>query len=104
MGSVANTSMSAFVERLARIETLLANQFEKPLSLTEAAVYLNLTSSYVYKLTSQGKIKCFKPGGKRLFFKRSDLDAYAYQRPSATDAEIEDEAVARIARAGRGER
>lgn len=46
------------------------------LSLSEAAVYMNLSKSYLYKLTSAKKITYFKPGAKRIYFRKADLDQW----------------------------
>jgi excisionase family DNA binding protein len=48
------------------------------LNVQQAAEFLNLKSSYVYNLVFYGKLTAYKPGGKRLLFKISDLEKYAY--------------------------
>jgi len=53
---------------------------QKPLSLKQAAEWLNLAPSYIYYLVHFGKLKAYKPGGKRLFFKVADLEKYAFSR------------------------
>lgn len=44
------------------------------LSLKEASEYLSITEGYMYKHTMNNSIKCFRPNGKKIYFKRSDLD------------------------------
>jgi excisionase family DNA binding protein len=51
---------------------------EKPLNVQQAAEFLGLKPSYVYNLVFFGKLTAYKPGGKRLLFKVSDLEKYAY--------------------------
>jgi excisionase family DNA binding protein len=46
-----------------------------PMSLTEAAGYLHLSVSTLYKMTSQKLIGHFKPG-KRIYFFKDDLNEY----------------------------
>lgn len=46
------------------------------LSFKEALEYTGFSRSYLYKLTSSQKLTCYKPGGKLLFFLRSDIDQY----------------------------
>lgn len=46
------------------------------LNAEEAARYLGYKRSYLYKLTSEKKITFHKPGGKKLFFKKADLDKW----------------------------
>lgn len=54
------------------------------LSLSEAMLYLNISESYLYKLTAARIIPHYKPGGKLLYFRRTDLDAWMQSsyRPS----------------------
>jgi len=47
------------------------------LTLSEAAEYLKLKKSGLYKLTSKRKIKHSKPSGKKIYFSRRDLDQWA---------------------------
>jgi excisionase family DNA binding protein len=54
------------------------NETQKPLDIDQASDWLHLKKSYVYQLVFQGKLRAFKPGGKRLLFKISDLEKYAY--------------------------
>ena len=54
------------------------NERESPLNVKQAAAYLGLKPSYIYNLVFYGKLTAYKPGGKRLIFKISDLEKYAY--------------------------
>lgn len=63
----------------ARIESLRGLLENKPLSFPEACRYLNLSASYLYKLTHRKVIPYYKPTGKRVFFDRSQLDAFLRQ-------------------------
>ena len=85
------------LERLDRIESLLAEQQEKPLTLLEAAAYLDISQSYLYKLTSTQQIPHFKPRGKRVYFLKADLDSYLLQNRVKPVDEIEMEAATRVA-------
>ena len=62
------------------------------LSIDEASKFLNLSKSYLYKLTSGNLIPHYKPQGKMLFFERADLEAWLRQNPIKTQAQIEQEA------------
>ncbi len=42
----------------------------------EAADYLSLKPSYVYKLVCLGKLPYHKPNGKKLYFSREKLDRW----------------------------
>ena len=62
------------------------------LSFDEASKFLNLSKSYLYKLTSGNLIPHYKPQGKMLFFERADLEAWLRQNPIKTQVQIEQEA------------
>ena len=44
------------------------------LTTTEAAKYLGLKPSYLYKLMMRRAIPYYKPNGKLCFFSKADLD------------------------------
>jgi len=54
------------------------NETSRPLNVQEAAEFLNYKPSYVYNLVSFGKLPAYKPSGKKLLFKISDLEKFAY--------------------------
>ena len=54
------------------------NEAQKPLNVQQAADFLGLKRSYLYNLVFYGKLIAYKPGGKKLLFKISDLEKYAY--------------------------
>jgi len=57
-------------------------------NLDQAAEYVSLSKSAIYKKTSERNIPHFKQG-KKLFFKRSELDDWLTQNRISTHAEIE---------------
>lgn len=59
-----------------------------PMNLSQAAQYLSISRSCLYKLTSRGIIAFHKPSGKRLYFKKEDLDRYAFSNRSISSDEI----------------
>ncbi len=62
------------------------------LSLREACIYLCITQSYMYKLTSSRKIPHYSPMGKLIFFKRTELDDWVLKKRRSTLEEINVEA------------
>ncbi len=62
------------------------------LSFDEASRFLNLSKSYLYKLTSGNLIPHYKPQGKMLYFEKAELEAWLRQNPVKTQAQIEQEA------------
>ena len=85
--------------RLERIESLLIEikaSSIRPLSLTEAAAYLGISKSHLYQLTSKGLIAHYKPNGKKIYFRKEDLDAYLLRNRRAAAEEIEATATSHI--------
>ncbi|MDZ7757182.1 helix-turn-helix domain-containing protein [Rhodohalobacter sp.] len=65
---------------------------ENPLNAQEAAKYLNISVSHLYKLTSRGEIRHYKPGGKRIYFFQSDLNNFIKSNPVKSSNELNQEA------------
>lgn len=78
---------------LIEIKELLKVQRIKPYTFNEAAEYLGISKSYLYKLTSGGKIPYYKPFGKKIYFDKVMLDDWVYQNPVKGSADIEAEAI-----------
>lgn len=77
--------------RVEELEQMLFLQ-KNVLSFDEASKFLNLSKSYLYKLTSGNLIPHYKPQGKMLYFEKVDLEAWLRQNPIKTRAQIEQEA------------
>ena len=65
------------------------------LNLNQASEYISLSKSAIYKKTSDRTIPHFKQG-KKLYFKRSELDEWLTRQRIATKEEIEKEAIGYI--------
>jgi excisionase family DNA binding protein len=59
------------------------------LSLNEAAKFLCASKSFMYKMTSQKIIPHYVPGGKKIFFKKSDLENWLLKNRIPTSSEFE---------------
>ncbi len=59
------------------------------LSLSEAAEFLKLSKSCIYKLTSKKEIVHFVPGGKKIYFKKSDLEDWLLKNRISSASELE---------------
>ena len=58
----------------------------RPLGIEQAAAFLGLSQSYLYRLTSERRIPHYKSrGGKRVYFDPEDLKAWAYGRRVEVD-------------------
>lgn len=66
------------------------------LTPTEAAEYLGIKVSYLYKLMMRRVIPYYKPGGKLCYFDREDLDKWLRSVRVASDEEIESQVQAYI--------
>lgn len=62
------------------------------LTSDEAARYMGISKSYLYKLTMRGEIPHFKPMGKMCYFNRIELEQWLQRNRVATSEEIEQKA------------
>lgn len=62
------------------------------MTTTEAARYLGLKPSYLYKMMMRHAIPYYKPGGKLCFFAKADLDAWLTRVRVKSQSEIDSEA------------
>ena len=77
--------------RLSKIENMLIGT-KNVLTFEEVALFTGLSKSYLYKLTSSGKIPHFKPHGKLVYFERESITSWLLQNPIKTAQQIEIEA------------
>ena len=93
-------------ERLNVIEKLLIDIYSKPvnsnaikqndiMTIKELAGYIDISLSCIYKMTCNREIPCFKRG-KRLYFKREEINEWVCKNRKKTMEEIEEEATAYI--------
>ena len=78
-------------QRIEELESLVYVS-KKVLSFEEASRFLNLSKSYLYKLTSAGLIPHYKPQGKMIYFEKDILEEWLRQNPVKTQAQIAQEA------------
>lgn len=62
------------------------------LSLQEACIYLCISQSHMYKLTSTRKIPHYSPLGKLIYFKRTELNEWVLKNRRSSQEEINIEA------------
>lgn len=58
------------------------------LTAREAASYIGATLNYFYKLTSGHRLPAYNPTGRRLLFRRSELEAWVLSSRVPTDDEL----------------
>ena len=96
--------MDNILERLNVIERKLdelAVANKEVLNLKEAARYLNMSCSHLYKLTSAKEIPHYKPRGKQVYFEKRELDKWLLQNRQTTKAEIEQAAIDYVVKGGK---
>ena len=74
------------------------------LSFREALVYLDVSESFLYKLTSKRAIEFAKPNGGKIYFKKKDLDNWMLQNVSKSERVLEDEIFNHLRRNYNGEK
>ena len=77
------------------LQTLVDAYVQRPIRIEEAAEYLGVSKSHLYKLTSKSEIPHYKPNGKTIYFKRIDLDNWALRRRVASREEVRNNAQSR---------
>ena len=91
-----NPTTKNVFDKLTSIESLLVATQPKPLTLKEAAEFLDFSRSYLYRLTSHGRVPCYKPEGKRVYFDRAELVDWLKRNRNRTQEETEEKAASYI--------
>ena len=90
-----------YLQRFGKLDELLAHlkAIEKIaytakdfLNIDEVAAYLQVSKSFVYKLTSTKELTVYKPNGKNIFILRNDLNDWIKRNPCLSYDEIEKQA------------
>jgi len=87
-------STDYMIQKLESIERMLMEQNmlqKEVLNFNEAAIYLEVSHSHLYKLTSTGTIPAYKPNGKKLYFNREELNKWLLTNRQTSISDIEDE-------------
>ncbi|PWI29775.1 DNA-binding protein [Flavobacteriaceae bacterium LYZ1037] len=72
-------------------ELLLALNIQQKeiLTVEDATVYLQLSKSCLFKMTSKKEIPFYKPGGKKIYFKKSELDEWIFNGKVLSNDELD---------------
>ncbi|MCB0745238.1 MAG: helix-turn-helix domain-containing protein [Ignavibacteriae bacterium] len=84
--------MEIIQNQLKEIIALLTKQnlLEKEFfTLEEATLYLGQSKSSLYKLTSRKEIPFYVPGGKMIYFRKEELDAWIIDSKVETVDDLE---------------
>ncbi len=71
--------MELILKEITELKNLLQlNQLHNKefFSVEDTALYLNVSKSYLYKLTSRKEIPFYSPGGKKIYFKKIEIDEW----------------------------
>ena len=85
-------------EDLQKVVELVADKTifctKEVLTSDEAAKYMGISKSYLYKLTMKREIPHYKPMGKVVYFNRTELEEWLQSNRIATASEISQKAQA----------
>lgn len=81
-------TLAELLSHVARIEKI-AYAAKDFLNIDEVAEYLQVSKSYVYKLTSTKELTVYKPNGKNIFILRDDLNDWIKRTSLLSHEEIE---------------
>lgn len=88
-----NPVIKELIERMAELKAGLEMFSNREVfNFEQARKYLDVSASYLYKLTSQNEIPCYKPRGKHLYFNKKELEEWLMQNRNTTRKEIEQQA------------
>lgn len=73
---------------------------DKYLTAKEAAAYVGASINYFYKLTASHKLPMYNPTGRRLLFKKSELDSWVMSARIPTDSELQTQAQTELMKKG----
>lgn len=79
----------AIIKQLITEQNLLRKEV---LTLGEAAEYMQVSVSHIYKLHSNGELPSYCPTGKKLYFKRDDLQEFLLRNRQSAAYELEQQA------------
>lgn len=78
-------------QRLTNIEAMLTAT-KTVLTFDEACNYTGFAKSFMYKMTSTGKVPCYKPQGKMIYFERAELEKWLLRNRITPASEIDEQA------------
>lgn len=84
-------------EELKQVADIVADKTifctKEVLTSAEAAKYMGISRSYLYKLTMKKEIPHYKPMGKVVYFNRVELEEWLQANRISTDSELSQKAM-----------
>lgn len=74
--------MESIQREIAEIKSILLEQDAQKiefLTVREAAKYLQISASRIYKMTSNKEIPHYSPGGKKIYFLKNELNDWVLE-------------------------
>ena len=68
------------------------------MDIEEFCSYSGTSRRYAYRLTSENRVPHYKPNGKKIFFKREEVDQWLTQGRVSTADEIDEQATSHVIR------
>lgn len=82
-------------------ELLQVMTLKRTLSFREALMYLDVSESFLYKMTSNRIISFTKPNNGKIYFKKSELDKWMLSNEYKSKNKIENEVLTKIRQNGK---
>jgi excisionase family DNA binding protein len=92
-------AIALLLEKVNRIEQLLTGKgddiqtIKEMLTTEEAAEFMGVSLSSIYKMTHRMDVPVYKPDGKKVYLKRSELVDYMSKNRLKSNDEIKQEAI-----------
>ncbi|MDR0759248.1 MAG: helix-turn-helix domain-containing protein [Treponema sp.] len=67
-------------------------EYPELLSVSKAAEFIGVSRGSLYRFIHERKIPCYKPSGKRVYFKRSELENFLFRNKQFASYEIAEKA------------
>lgn len=77
------------LQRLQAIERYSLLAAKNVFTIDDAALYIGVTKSTIYKLTCEKRIPFYRPNGKLIYFDKKEIEDWMRQNRVGTDHEIE---------------
>lgn len=81
-----------------QVREAIRNQFDELkvysktlLSVKDLSKYLDISEGYIHKMTHNREIPFYKPNGKKLYFKRDEIDQWVINSKVLTQEELRKE-------------
>ena len=88
------------MQQLAEIKALTLLAAKEMLTMNDAVLYAGLGKAYLYVLTCKNNIPYYKPNGKNIYFKKSELNDCLQRNRVNSIAEAESAAALYVAKKG----